>query len=151
MVRPEAMPRVMTGLDRLADGDPQLRPLVGRRIAALVHPASVDADLRHAVPLLEAMGASVPLLFGPEHGLWSTHQDMEAVPSNEDPVFRRPVLSLYGDDVASLAPPPGALDEVEAVVADLVDIGARYYTYAATVVAMGRACARRAASTCGPI
>jgi len=79
-------------------------------------------------------------LFAPEHGLWSTHQDMEPVDDTIDPVFQLPTLSLYGDHPATLAPPQDSLTDIDIVVADLMDIGTRYYTYAATIVAMARAC-----------
>ncbi len=136
-------PPVATGLDLLPE-HPAARLLRGRRVAALVHHASVDRELRHAAPILsERVGAQLVTLFGPEHGVWSTHQDMEAVPGGRDPWLGLPVHSLYGDSVDSLAPEPGSLDGVDAVFADLMDVGARYYTYVATVVAMARACARR--------
>jgi len=141
MTQSGRQPRVQTGLDLL----PQHRAadlLRGKKIAVLCHHASVNAKLKHIVPIVrDDVGAEVIRLFGPEHGVWSTHQDMEAVPDNRDPVFDLPTFSLYGSDVQSLAPTEGSLDGVEAVVADLSDIGTRFYTYAATVVAMGRACA----------
>ena len=136
-------PLVATGLDLLPE-DPAVRPLRGRRVAALVHHASVDRKLHHAAHLLkERVGAEVVALFGPEHGVWSTHQDMEAVPGGGDPWLGLPVHSLYGDTVDSLAPEPGALEGIDAVFADLADVGARYYTYVASVAALARACARR--------
>jgi len=134
---------VETGLDQLPDHSYANR-LAGKRVAALVHHGSVNRELAHAVQILRHLrGVEVPCLFGPEHGVWSTHQDMESVPNAADPYFGVPVFSLYGDSVDSLLPPPGSLDDVDIVVADLLDIGTRYYTYAATIVGMARACAQR--------
>ena len=136
-------PRVQTGLDLLPEHN-LARVIKGKKVAVLCHHASVNSRLEHIVPIVrDRMGADVIRLFGPEHGVWSTHQDMEAVPDNLDPVFQIPTFSLYGSDVHSLAPAPSSLDSVEAVVADLSDIGTRFYTYAATVVAMARACAEQ--------
>ena len=65
------------GIDRLLD-DPTLRaPLAGRRVALLAHPASVTADLTHALDALAAIGPDVKLTaaLGPQHGLRGDKQD----------------------------------------------------------------------------
>ena len=132
---------VKTGLDQLP-AHPAKELLSGRRVAVLAHHASVNHELRHLVSVLQNdIEANVVRLFGPEHGLWATHQDMEAVGDSTDPWFKVPVFSLYGDSVETLSPPEGSLEGVDIVVADLVDIGTRFYTYAATIVGMGKACA----------
>ncbi|MBR59044.1 MAG: hypothetical protein CMH54_13630 [Myxococcales bacterium] len=132
---------VLTGIDRLPN-HPAAQRLATGRVAILAHHASVNSQLRHLVSIVrDDLGANVVRLFGPEHGLWSTHQDMEAVDDSLDPVFHLPTLSLYGDHPDTLAPPQDSLNDIDIVVADLMDIGARYYTYAATIVAMARACA----------
>ena len=61
---------VSFGLDRLL-ADPLLRaPLAGRRIALLAHPASVTADLTHAIDALAALpDIRLSAAFGPQHGL----------------------------------------------------------------------------------
>jgi len=133
---------VETGLDQLQDHALSAR-LKDKRVSALVHHGSVSKNLRHAVPIIRAIdGVEIPCLFGPEHGIWSTHQDMETVPDAKDPYFGVPVHSLYGDSVDSLEPPEGSLDGIDIVVADLLDIGTRYYTYAASIVGMARSCAK---------
>jgi len=58
---------------------------------------------------------------------------MEGVGEAFDPVSGLPVVSLYGDDEASLHPDPGSLEQLDAVIFDIQDIGARYYTYQATL------------------
>ncbi len=72
-------------------------------------------------------------LFGPEHGLWSTAQDLIAVDSGIDPIFHLEVKTLYGRSVDTLTPEPQALEGIDALVFDVQDVGARYYTYAATL------------------
>lgn len=122
---------VRTGLDRLL-ADPA--PLLGKRIGFLGHPASIDAAFRPAWHVLAADRRwELVRLFGPEHGLDGAAQDMEAVDGGHDRVTGRPVVSLYGHDEASLAPRPEALDGLDLVVVDLVDVGARYYTFLATI------------------
>jgi uncharacterized protein YbbC (DUF1343 family) len=124
---------VRTGLERLENERAGL--VRGARVALLCHAASVDGGLRHAaVGLVERAGARVELLFAPEHGVAAAAQDMVEVGETRDPVTGLPVVSLYGSDETSLAPPSDVLEEVDAVVADLVDVGARYYTFVATLV-----------------
>jgi uncharacterized protein YbbC (DUF1343 family) len=124
----------MSGLDRIArEGCPELE---GKRLAALTNHTALDARGRHLVEVLgEVPGARIACLMSPEHGLWSTHQDMEPVDGEppRDPVFGLPVLSLYGRDQATLRPRPEALEGIDALVFDIQDIGSRYYTYAATL------------------
>jgi len=131
---------VRTGLDRIADGDSKATRLVaGRRVGLLAHAASVDRRLRPAVRVLEEAGARVAALFGPEHGFAGAAQDMIGVGSEE--ASEVPVYSLYGDDAADLSPNPDWLRNLDAVVIDLQDVGARYYTYVWTAALTMKAAA----------
>lgn len=132
------MPRVESGLEVLVRR--RTRLLRGRRFALLAHQASVDGALRHAADLLGSLGGSrLVHLLAPEHGLWGAAQDHAAIPSTRDPVTRRRVFSLYG---ARRAPSAAMLRGLDALIVDLQDIGARYYTFAWTTVLALRACAR---------
>jgi len=137
---------LLTGLDRVARGEDL--GLGGRRLALLLNPTAVDRRGLHAVQIFAAQrgpgAARIVRLLGPEHGVWGTHQDMEPVDGDaRDPVFGLPALSLYGHDRASLTPRPEAFDGIDTLVYDIQDIGARYYTYAATLAfAMQTAAAR---------
>ncbi|MFQ5668905.1 MAG: exo-beta-N-acetylmuramidase NamZ domain-containing protein [Acidobacteriota bacterium] len=109
--------------------------LGGRRIGLLANPASVDRRLVHAADRLRALpGVELAALFGPEHGLRGGAQDMEAVESRTDSATGLPVYSLYGERAASLSPTQAMLRELDLLVCDLPDVGARYYTYSATVL-----------------
>ena len=86
------------GIDRLL-ADPELRrPLEGKRIALVAHPASVTRDLTHSLDALLAAGLNVTAAFGPQHGLKGDKQD-NMVESDDftDPVHSIPVFSLYGE------------------------------------------------------
>jgi len=137
-------PRIQLGIETLLRESPAR--IRGRRIGVLVHPASVDGALRHTLDLLVAAGAFVEAIFGPEHGLGGEAQDMESVSDadNAHPTGSsrpRRVYSLYGDSFASLSPAPTWLQGLDAVVIDLQDVGARYYTFVWTALLMARACA----------
>lgn len=123
-----------TGLDRL----PSLTDLVARlrkeRIGLLAHPASVDRRYVHALDVLGALDVRPRVLFGPEHG-WAGHaQDMATVGDAAG------IVSLYGDRYEDLSPKPEHLAGLDAVVVDLQDVGARYYTFVWTAVLAARAC-----------
>lgn len=132
---------VNTGMDQLlAD----FRGLVGATPYALIcHGASVDQRGRYVFDALCSDPATRPrMLLVPEHGLFGEQAYMEAVDDSRDPRWSVPVVSLYGDSVQSLAPSPEVLSQVDLVVFDLQDVGARYYTYLATMALSMEACAR---------
>jgi uncharacterized protein YbbC (DUF1343 family) len=132
---------IATGLDRLL-ADPT--PLAGRRYGLLAHQAAVTADLAPGHLALAAAGAPPRRLFGPEHGFYGVEQDMVPAASGRDPLTGLPIRSLYGDSAASLVPAAAAFDGLDLLVVDLQDVGARYYTFAATAV-----WAARVAAGCG--
>ncbi|PYN08438.1 MAG: DUF1343 domain-containing protein [Candidatus Rokuibacteriota bacterium] len=130
--------RVESGLEVLLDRHlPWLR---GRRLGLLAHQASVTRDLAHAAQLLNDLrGVRLGRLFAPEHGLWGAAQDHAPVASTRDQVTGLEVWSLYGE---RRAPTPETLAGLDALVVDLQDIGARYYTFVWTLALAMRECAR---------
>ncbi|MEM8606722.1 MAG: DUF1343 domain-containing protein [Myxococcota bacterium] len=133
------MSAVETGLDRLASKDSDaVRLIRDRRVGLLAHAASVDRELRSALSIVDTAGAEVCALFGPEHGVSGAAQDMVGVGSAGGAV---PVYSLYGDSPEDLTPRSEWFEDLDAVVIDLQDVGARYYTYVWTAALMYRAAA----------
>ncbi len=130
--------RLRSGLDVLLADDALLsRHLRGRRVGLCCNHTAVTTDLDHALPRLRAAGVEIRRLFGPEHGIDSTAQDMIAVQDGETDGGRAlplpATVSLYGDSEASLHPPAETLADLDVLVFDIQDIGARYYTYQATL------------------
>ena len=125
-----------TGLERLLDDD---RQLAGRRFGVLAHGASVTARLMPIHLELARRGLQPVALFGPEHGYYGVEQDMVASRAERDPWTGAPVVSLYGEDEGSLRPRCGAFAGLDLLLVDLQDVGARYYTFAATAVWAARA------------
>ena len=131
-----AQPAVTTGAQRLVDAD--FAALDGLAVGLVTnHTAVVDTvdggpghliDRLHAAP-----DVALVALFGPEHGLRGTAEAGAAVAGGTDAATGVPVFSLYG---AAKAPPPETLADLDVLVFDMQDIGARFYTYTAT---MGRA------------
>jgi uncharacterized protein YbbC (DUF1343 family) len=130
------------GIDRLI-AEPALRkPLAGRRVALLAHPASVTADLTHSLDALAACGdIKLAAAFGPQHGLRGDKQDnMIESPDFYDPVHRIPVFSLYGE---VRRPTDAMLNAFDVVLVDLQDLGCRIYTFVTTLRYMLEAAAQR--------
>ena len=136
---------VITGLQRWLTEGPAVASLPsGLRYGFLGHPASIDGSGRHALEVLGSSSAGLPdRLFAPEHGLWGHEQDMEGVSTATDPWTGLAVHSLYGATPESLRPTAESLDGLDAIVIDLQDIGARYYTYVYTMAYVMEAAASR--------
>jgi len=134
------MARVHSGLEVLCTE--RLDLCRGRRVGLLCHPASVDADLTHAVDRLIAAGIRPTRLFGPEHGVRGEAQDMIGVGEERDRRTGIPATSLYGDSFESLEPTAEALAEIDVLVIDLQDVGSRYYTYVWTMALCMKAAAK---------
>jgi uncharacterized protein YbbC (DUF1343 family) len=120
------------GLDRLLDGRELRKPLAGRRVALLAHPASLTGDLRHSLDALAAVGdVRLTAAFGPQHGLRGDKQDnMVESPDYNDPLHGIPVFSLYGK---VRRPTPAMMDTFDVLLVDLQDLGCRIYTFVTTL------------------
>lgn len=127
------VPRVRTGLDIVAaEAFSRFR---GQRVGLVVHPASVDCRLRHAIELFAAAdGVRLVTVFGPEHGLLGEAQDLIGVGDGRDPLSGVRAVSLYGETVASLRPTAEQLAGLDVLVIDLQDVGSRYYTFPTTML-----------------
>ncbi len=126
-------------LDHLAELWPET--FRGARIAALLHPASVSAKLEHASRILERHNRDLFRLaafFGPQHGfLGQTQDNMVEWESYQHPRLRIPVYSLYGEH---REPTTEMLEDLDVLLVDLQDIGARFYTFVWTLYLCMRAC-----------
>jgi len=120
------------GIDRLLDEPALRKPLAGRRVALLAHPASVTRDLVHSLDALAALtDMQIVAAFGPQHGLRGDKQDnMIESPDFNDPVHKIPVFSLYGE---VRCPTAAMMDCFDVLLVDLQDVGCRIYTFITTL------------------
>mgnify|MGYP002631406533 CR=1 FL=1 len=120
------------GIDRLLEDKILRKPLIGKRLALLAHPASVTQDLTHTLDALARMpNIKLSAAFGPQHGLRGDKQDnMMESPNFIDPVLGIPVFSLYGD---VRRPTAAMMDTFDILVIDLQDLGCRIYTFITTL------------------
>jgi uncharacterized protein YbbC (DUF1343 family) len=128
------------GIDRLLS-DPELRrPLEGRRVALVGHPASVTADLAHSIDALSTAGLNISAAFGPQHGLKGDKQDNMVETADEtDARLGIPVFSLYGE----VRRPSGQMmSAADVFLFDLQDLGCRIYTFVTTLLYLLEAAAQ---------
>jgi uncharacterized protein YbbC (DUF1343 family) len=128
----------LTGIDVLeSEAFARLR---GKRIGLVTNQTGQSRSGVSTIDLLaRAPGVRLSALLSPEHGIRG--QLDERVPSSRDEKTGLPIYSLYGE---TRRPTAAMLDGIDALVVDLQDIGARFYTYAATLAyAMEEAAARR--------
>jgi uncharacterized protein YbbC (DUF1343 family) len=100
------------------------------RLGICCNHTAVTRDLVHILPAVQRAGLKVDRMFAPEHGVDALAQDMITVADEGE---RLRVVSLYGDSEASLRPAPELLSDLDVILFDIQDIGARYYTYQATL------------------
>lgn len=133
------------GIERLLDEPELRRPLHGRRVALLAHPASVTRDLTHSLDALAALpDLRLSAAFGPQHGLRGDKQDnMVESPDFTDPRLGIPVFSLYGE---VRRPTDAMMDSFDVLLVDLQDLGCRIYTFITTLRYVLEAAARHGKS-----
>jgi uncharacterized protein YbbC (DUF1343 family) len=117
---------IYTGLDLLEKE--WSKRLKGARAGLLAHPASVNKRLEHAADIaLRSKKFKLNALFGPQHGILGQTQDnMIEWEGFKDKKTGLPVYSLYGH---VRKPAPEMLKDIDVMVIDLQDVGARYYTF----------------------
>ena len=158
---PTAVSRVKLGVDVFLEK--RLDLVKGKRVGLITNPSGVDGRLESTADLFFRNPAiQLAALYGPEHGIRGDAQAGEYVPFYFDKNFKVPVFSLYGQ---SSKPEPGMLRNIDAymrsfdtvaagkipegtmvrdadvLVYDIQDVGARVYTYIATMAYALQACA----------
>jgi uncharacterized protein YbbC (DUF1343 family) len=128
---------VITGTERLLSGQTHL--VHGRKVGLVTNHSGVDGRLQATADRLHESGSCrLAALFGPEHGIRGDAADGAPVPTSKDPVTGVTVHSLYGD---ANRPDAAALAELDLLLFDIQDVGARFYTYLYTMTLSMGACA----------
>jgi uncharacterized protein YbbC (DUF1343 family) len=141
---------MLSGIDLLSTGQAATlrRRLRTSRVGMLTHRAATDRHGRGSLEVLEELGATISLVLTPEHGFDGTAQAEEPVSSSTTVESSHgPLVSLYGTSQDALCPTDEQLSMIDVLVIDLVDVGARFYTYVWTALLAMRAAARRGVHT----
>ncbi|MGE5244907.1 MAG: serine hydrolase [Betaproteobacteria bacterium] len=130
-------PPTLAGIDVLAAQN--FAPLAGKRVGLLTNQTGrLRSGASTIDALAEARGVRLVALFSPEHGIRGDRD--EKIESSRDAKTGLPIYSLYGD---TRKPTAAMLDGLDALVVDLQDAGARFYTYPAAVAYVMEAAAAR--------
>jgi uncharacterized protein YbbC (DUF1343 family)/CubicO group peptidase (beta-lactamase class C family) len=126
---------VLTGIDVLEqDNFASLKQdKTQMTIGLLTNNTGVDGQGRRTIDALaSAPGIKLVAIFAPEHGIFGAQDDVN-VQNTTDSVTGVPVYSMYGGTDAKRRPPLDVLKTLDAVVFDIQDVGARFYTYTSTL------------------
>ncbi len=129
---------VLTGLDVLAEQD--FAPLRGKRIGLITNQTGLSRDGKRNIDLMRAAGVKITALFSPEHGISGT-EDQPDVANTKDPATGLPVFSLFQGSNRRMT--PAMLEGIDALVFDIQDAGARFYTYSCTMLYSMQEAARK--------
>jgi uncharacterized protein YbbC (DUF1343 family) len=122
IVTTTASSNILPGANRF---DQYLPLLKGKRVAFLVNQTSMVANT-HLVDTLKKLGITIKAIFGPEHGFRGAAPDGAKIGNAIDPGTGAPVISLYG---TKNKPSAEDLKDVDVMVYDIQDVGARFYTF----------------------
>jgi len=132
---PEQLPAPLTlGAERFESYLPFLQ---GKPVALAVNNTSLVGNT-HLVDTLLSLGITIQKVFAPEHGFRGAQEAGEKVKSGVDVETGVAVVSLYGKN---RKPTAEQLEDIEVVVFDIQDVGARFFTYIGTMHYLMEACA----------
>ncbi len=120
-----------------ANEEKYLPLLENKKVAVVVNQTSV-VDGEHLLDMLMANDVQVKKIFAPEHGFRGTADAGEHIKSGKDAKSNLPIISLYGNHNK---PTKADLQDIDVVVFDIQDVGARFYTYISTLQYVMEACA----------
>jgi uncharacterized protein YbbC (DUF1343 family) len=129
---------VLSGLDVLAAEG--FAPLARRRVGVITNHTALDRGGKRNVDRMLEAGIRVAALFSPEHGI-AGQEDREDIGDSKDPATGIPIRSIYS--TKTQRPTPEMLRDIDALVFDIQDIGARFYTYTTTMAYGMEAAAER--------
>jgi uncharacterized protein YbbC (DUF1343 family) len=129
--------QVLTGLDVMAAR--KFDVLQGKRVGLITNPTGIDRERRRNIDLMLAAGVKLDAVFAPEHGFMGA-ADNENVKSTVDAKTGLHVYSLYAGK--NRRPSQEILRSLDALVFDIADVGARFYTYPTTMAYAMEECAK---------
>lgn len=119
-----------------------LPELKGKKVGIVANQTSVifknDQSYTHLVDSLVSLNVSIKAVFAPEHGFRGKADAGEYVKDGMDSKTGLPIISLYGNNKK---PKPEQLEDIDVLVFDIQDVGARFYTYISTLHYVMEACA----------
>jgi len=129
--------QVKTGIEILKENN--FAEIKGKKVGLITNPTGVDKDLNSTIDILfQAPNVKLVALFAPEHGVRGDYYAGDNVENTIDPKTNLPVYSLHGK---FKKPTKEMLNDIDALIYDIQDIGCRSYTYISTMALCMEACA----------
>jgi uncharacterized protein YbbC (DUF1343 family) len=125
---------VTTGAERTSEYLPLLQ---NKRVGVVANHTSIIGST-HLIDSLIALGVDIRKIYAPEHGFRGTADAGEKILTSVDDRTGLPMVSLYGE---RLKPLPEDLKDIDIIIYDIQDVGARFYTYISTMHYVMEACA----------
>ena len=126
---------IKTGADNYQKYLPLLKD---KKVGIVTNQTGILSDNTHLVDFLLEKKIAIQTIFAPEHGFRGTADAGEHVVDGKDPKTGLSIISLYGDNKK---PKPAQLANIDVMVFDLQDVGARFYTYISSLHYVMEACA----------
>lgn len=128
---------ITLGADQLNE---YIKTLSGKRVGVVANQTTILSNGTHLVDTLLSLGIDIKTVFSPEHGFRGKASAGEKVASGKDSKTGLPIVSLYGKHKK---PTPNDLSNLDILVFDMQDVGARFYTYISTLHYVMEACAEQ--------
>jgi len=129
LVNAKPAKKIKVGADVLFESRTEL--IKGKRIGLITNHTAVLSNGKHLADALNEFGGTkLVVLFGPEHGVRGDSPDGRTIQDTIDEKTRVPIISLYGK---INKPTPEMLKDVDVLIYDIQDVGARFYTYISTM------------------
>ena len=112
--------------------------LTNKKIGIVTNPTGIIESKKHLVDFLLDHKVDLQKIYAPEHGFRGTADAGEVIKDGKDIKTNLPIISLYGNNKK---PKPEQLADIDIVIFDIQDVGARFYTYISTLHYVMEACA----------
>ena len=112
--------------------------LANKRIGIVTNPTGIVANKKHLVDFLLEKQINLQKIYAPEHGFRGIADAGELIKDGKDSKTNLPIISLYGNNKK---PKPEQLADIDVMLFDIQDVGARFYTYISTLHYVMEACA----------
>jgi uncharacterized protein YbbC (DUF1343 family) len=112
--------------------------LKSKKVAVVTNQTGILSNNMNLVDFLVAKNVNLTKIFAPEHGFRGTADAGELIVDGKDVKTNLPIISLYGDNKK---PKSEQLNDIEVMIFDIQDVGARFYTYISTLHYVMEACA----------
>lgn len=122
----EEKQEIVVGAEKMKD---YLSLLKNTRVGLVVNHTSMVKN-RHLADTLKALEINVIKIFAPEHGFRGTADAGETIKDGVDVATGFPLISLYG---SNKKPTAEQLADIDLLIFDIQDVGARFYTYISTL------------------